>query len=329
MPVKRYLNFTSLLAALSLVAYVGLTAFKLPAAPQQVANPPQYFPETGHTVRDPFINYFLSTGGVMQYGLPITDEYVDPNTRLLVQYFQKARLEWHPGNDDPYKVQLGLLGSELGKQQAPVPLSKRPALNDPNCEYFVETGHSACFVFRDFWLNQGALDRFGYPISEFTIENGVMVQYFQRTRMEWHPEKTNGQRVQLAPLGAIYFNAAGFDPTLLDPVGASAHLGQVTTLHARASVFKPVAVANDSQTSFVFVTDQFGRPVSGVAVTLIVYFPQGAQSFSLAPTNAGGTSFQGFALPKLGPGTIVPMAYVLSYPGLADAVTRTSCMIWY
>ena len=329
MPVKRYLNFTSLFAALSLVAYVGLTAFKLPTAAAQAGNPPQYFPETGHTVRDPFINYFLSTGGVLQYGLPITDEYVDPTTRLLVQYFQKARLEWHPGNDDPYKVQLGLLGAELGKQQAPVPISKIPAVNDPNCQYFVETGHSACFVFRDFWLSQGALDRFGYPIGEFTIENGVMVQYFQRARMEWHPEKPEGQRVQLAPLGSIYFNAAGFDPTLLDPVGAAAHLGQVTTLHARASVFKPVAVTNDSQTSFVFVTDQFGRPLSGVAVTLIVYFPQGAQSFTLPPTNAGGTSFQGFALPKLAAGTLVPMSYVLSYPGLADALTKTSCMIWY
>jgi hypothetical protein len=329
MPVKRYLNFTSLFAALSLVAYVGLTAFKLPSAPQQAANPPQYFPDTGHMVDEPFINYFAATGGTAQYGLPITDEYVDPTTRLLVQYFQNARLEWHPGNPDPYKVQLGLLGTELGKQTAPVPISKIPAPNDPTCQYFVETGHSICFGFLNYWLNNGGLDRFGYPIGDYTIENDVMVQYFQRARLEWHPGGS-GPHFQLAPLGAIYFKAAGFDPTLLDPgLGGGAHLGQVTTLHARASVFKPVAVTNDSQTSFVFVTDQFGRPVSRVAVTLIVYFPQGPQSFTLPPTNAGGTSFQGFALPKLAPGTIVPMAYVLSYPGLADAVTRTSCMIWY
>ena len=70
MPVKRYLNFTSLLAALSLIAYVGLTAFKLPSATQQAANPPQYFPETGHTVRDPFINYFLSTD-IIEVGINI------------------------------------------------------------------------------------------------------------------------------------------------------------------------------------------------------------------------------------------------------------------
>src|SRR5207245_8980352 len=66
----------------------------------------------------------------------------------------------------------------------------------------------------------------------------------------------------LAPLGLNYFDKAGFDPTLLDPVGAAGHLGQVTTLYARSSVFKGTAVAKTSQTAFVFVTDQFGRPVS-------------------------------------------------------------------
>jgi len=327
--VKRYFNFTSLFVVLLLTAYIGLTAFKLPAAPKQEGSTPQYFPQTGHTVRDPFITYFLQNGGVVQYGYPITDDYVDPETHLLVQYFQKARLEWHPGNPDPYKVELGLLGNDLGKQTAPVPISQIPAANDPNCLYFDATGHSTCYVFRDFWLQQGGLDRFGYPITEFTTENGMLVQYFQRARMEWHPEKPEGSRIQLAPLGSIYYAAAGFDATRLGPPSGGAHPGVVTTLQARASVFKSTARVNDSQTSFVFVTDQFGRPLSGVAVTLIVYFPQGPQSFVLPPTNAGGTSFQAFALSDVRPGAIVPMDYILSYPGLDDSTTRTSCMIWY
>ncbi len=327
--MKRYLNFTGLFVALLTVAFLGLTAFQLPAPPRQDPSPPVYFPETGHTVRDPFVGYFTLTGSVASYGYPITDDYVDPDTHLLVQYFEKARLEWHPGNDDPYKVQLGLLGSELGKQQGPIPIRQIPAPNDPNCQYFAETGHSMCYVFRDYWLQNGGLDRFGYPIGEFTIENGLTVQYFQRARMEWHPEATTGSHIQLAPLGTIYFNAAGFDPTRLDPVGAGAHPGEVTTLRARASVFKPTAVSLDAQTAFVFVTDQFGRPVPGAAVTLIVSYPQGEQKLILQPTNASGTSFQAFALPKLDAGTIVPMTFVLSYPGLGDSLTRTSCMIWY
>jgi hypothetical protein len=324
-PVKRYTNFTSLFAALLVLAYAGVTAFQLPAAAQQASNPPQYYPETGHTVRDPFINYFLSSGGIAQYGYPITDDYVDPATRMLVQYFQKARFEWHPGNPDPYKVQLGLLGTELGKGQAPIPISKIPQANGPSCEYFAETGHSLCFVFHDYWLSHGGLDRFGYPISEYGSENGLTTQYFQRGSLQWLP----GKGMQVPPVGATLFNKAGFDPTRLDPVGAAGHLGQVTTLYAHASVFKSTAVVKTTQTAFVFVTDQFGRPVSGVAVTLIVYFPDGATTFTLLPTNAGGTTFQGFALTSGEPGKILPMKFVLSYPGLPDATTTTSCMVWY
>jgi hypothetical protein len=328
-PVKRYINFTGLFAALLLTAYLGLTGFQLPAAARQDAQPPQYFPQTGHSVRDPFVGYFLQNGGTASYGFPITDDFVDPDTHLLVQYFEKARLEWHPGNDDPYKVQLGLLGSELGKQAGPISIDKIPAPNDPNCQYFGETGHSLCFVFLEYWLHNGGLDRFGYPITEFTSENGLTVQYFQRARMEWHPEAQAGSHIQLAPLGQIYYLAAGFDPTRLDPVKTTDHPREVTTLHARASVFKPNPVANDTQTAFVFVTDQFGRPLSGVAVTLIITYPQGQQSFALLPTNASGTSFQTFVLPKLDAGTIVPMTFVASFPGLGDSLTRTSCMIWY
>ena len=44
------------------------------------------------------------------FGYPISDEYVDPATGNTVQYFERARFEYHPGNSAQYKVQLGLLG---------------------------------------------------------------------------------------------------------------------------------------------------------------------------------------------------------------------------
>jgi hypothetical protein len=33
---------------------------------------------------------------------------------LIVQYFQRARMEWHP-ESNPHKVQLGLIGSQVHK----------------------------------------------------------------------------------------------------------------------------------------------------------------------------------------------------------------------
>ena len=187
----------------------------------------RYFPETGHTVREPFLSYFNATGGLARYGYPITDEVVDPKTGLLVQYFQKARIEWHPANLDPYKIQLGLLGDELGKQTSPPPVSQTPP--DPNCHLFLETGHRACFEFLKYWRNYGGLDAFGYPITEYMIEDGIIVQYFQRAKMEWHPEKPKDQRMQLAPLGSIYFDYA----QLPREWKTALSLGKVTSIRAR------------------------------------------------------------------------------------------------
>ncbi|MBX6341852.1 MAG: hypothetical protein IRY97_05290, partial [Thermomicrobiaceae bacterium] len=46
------------------------------------------------------------------FGYPISEEFRDPQTGLTVQYFERARFEYHPANPDPYKVLLGRLGAE-------------------------------------------------------------------------------------------------------------------------------------------------------------------------------------------------------------------------
>ena len=65
-----------------LVGLVTLTVYAtLPFAGRTAAQTEtpdrQRFPETGHTVRAPFLDYFNKTGGVNQHGFPITDDYVD------------------------------------------------------------------------------------------------------------------------------------------------------------------------------------------------------------------------------------------------------------
>ncbi len=317
--MKRLFSSTFLVIALLLS---GAAAAGLQTAPAQ------YFPETGHTVREPFITYFNNTGGLSQHGFPITDDYVDPTTGLLMQYFEKSRIEWHPGNAEPYRVQLGLLGDDLGKRQAPIPISAIPAANDTNCLYSPETGHSLCHEFREYWIKSGGLDRFGYPITEVTIESGMIVQYFQRARMEWHPEKLAGQRILLAPLGAIYYKAAGLNPDRLLPPLSGDSLGVITSLRPRASVVAPVTVANGAQTAFVYVTDQLGRPIGGAGVTLVVHYPGRDEPHTLPPTSATGTSYTTFIVPKISAGTIVSMEFIITHSGLFGQ-TRTSYMVWY
>lgn len=76
-----------------------------------------YFPETGHSLAGPLLAYWRQNGGLTQFGFPISEPFkgMSPtNGREYVQqYFQRARLEWHPENKGTqYEVQLGLLGAE-------------------------------------------------------------------------------------------------------------------------------------------------------------------------------------------------------------------------
>ena len=63
--------------------------------------------------------------------------------------------------------------------------------------YFPETSHTLTGPFLQFWKQGGGLPVFGYPISEPIVEKNAddgksyTVQYFERTRLEYHPEFTD------------------------------------------------------------------------------------------------------------------------------------------
>lgn len=291
----------------------------------------EYYIETGHNVREPFYKYFLANGGTARFGYPITEAYLD-STGLMVQYFQKARLEWHPGNPDPYKVLLGSLSEELGKKQAPISANQIPAATDPNCVYFAETGHKVCNSFLKYFKTNGGAAVFGYPITEYIQENGRIVQYFQFALFEWHPNKPAGQRVLVANLGQIYYTVMGLDPFRVQPVESLDSAPQNAPpiqLKANASVLSAITSKGSAQTGYVYVFDQLGKPITGAAVTLVVRFPNGtSMSYTLLPTNASGISFQSFPVGNAKPGQMVVMEFIVTYSGLTTT-TRTSYMMWY
>lgn len=77
----------------------------------------RYFAETGHGVRDPFLQFWDQNGGLDILGYPISDEVQEllPDGQIhTVQYFERGRIEYHPQHDGtPFAVQLGLLGRAL------------------------------------------------------------------------------------------------------------------------------------------------------------------------------------------------------------------------
>lgn len=317
--------------AATLIAWAVATA---PVRPVAIAQPPvptddsQYFSETGHGVEWPFYAFFVAQGGIARFGYPITDQYVDPISGLTVQYFQKARLEYHAANPEPYTVQLGLLGEELGRRQPPLPVREIPTASDPNCRYFVETGQAVCYGFLRFFNDTGGIDLYGYPIGRPVIEGNRIVQYFQRTRFEWYPERAEGQRVQTGPLGTIYYDSAQLDPALRRPTLVNASNRSITALRTTASLAQPFIAADRDQTLYVTVVDQLGQPASGASVQIRVAYPSGAQSFSLPPTDAQGATRLTFPAGSLKPNTTVTIDVVVTAAGLTST-TRTSYLIWF
>src|SRR5206468_1525531 len=67
-----------------------------------------YFSVVEHTLRNGFRDYWQRYGGLTQFGYPITEEFreVSPTDgkAYTVQYFERARFEWHPEKRPPYDV---------------------------------------------------------------------------------------------------------------------------------------------------------------------------------------------------------------------------------
>jgi hypothetical protein len=194
----------------------------------------RHFPETGHNLIEGFKYFWERNGGLPVFGYPLTEEFQqrDRATGAMrtVQFFERQRFEYHPEQaGTPYEVLLGRLGAEEAAHRGllggwafqPVAAT---AAHPPGCRYLPETQHRLCGEFRPYWEGRGlelgdpgvsfreSLALFGYPISEEFIDpaTGLITQYFERARFEYHPDLAAGQRVLLGRLAADRLAEAGW-----------------------------------------------------------------------------------------------------------------------
>jgi len=164
---------------------------------------PRYFVETKHAVGGAFLQYWYSNGALAQFGYPLTDEMQEDG--LTVQYFERARFEYHT-KDNAYPVQLSLLGSYLIGQQQISTAAAADAGGEQNF-YFMQTKHNLSKSFLSYWRANGGLSIFGLPLTErFEQVNTVdgkkyVVQYFERARFELHDDGKGNYYVLLGMLG--------------------------------------------------------------------------------------------------------------------------------
>lgn len=186
------------------------------AAPAEAQTGERCFPETGYCISGAIRRYWERNGGLRIFGYPIAErrvETVEGTWTGPVQWFERARLEDHGAE--------GVLAGRLGVrylEQGGTPwesFDKVPGA-PPGCMFFQITNHSLCEPFLGYWQRNGGLARFGYPITEpleeSTGEWSGRVQYFERVRMEHHPELSPPYTVLLGLLGRSVYaqeNAGG------------------------------------------------------------------------------------------------------------------------
>jgi hypothetical protein len=192
----------------------------------------RYYPQTGKTLAPEFISFYDARGGVPIFGYPLTDAEVEGGFK--VQYLERARIEYHPENrGTAHEVQLGLLGSILNAGRRFDGAPRATASSTASRLYFPETNHTLSGAFLSYWQRHGGLALFGYPISEPIQEGGVTAQYFERNRLEHHPENAGtdyevllgllgrdllAQRVQVREV-SVTLPVYGFEQGLYTPEG--------------------------------------------------------------------------------------------------------------
>ncbi|MDI3341123.1 MAG: beta-galactosidase [Sphaerobacter sp.] len=83
------------------------------------------FAATGHRLCGGFRVYWQTRGGLAVFGYPISEEFTE-NGRT-VQYFERARFEWHPEHrGTPHEVLLGHLGRQALAARPVPPLAVTP-----------------------------------------------------------------------------------------------------------------------------------------------------------------------------------------------------------
>jgi glucose/arabinose dehydrogenase len=217
-----------------------------------------YFKETGYTLSDEhhFLSYWQQHGGLAQFGYPLTPEILEENPAdqktYIVQWFERNRFEYHPEfatTQPQYVVELGLLGKQqtIGREQEGAfrPFSDQHYVGGL---YFAETGHNLRNSFRDYWIANGGLAIYGYPISEEFSElnpadnKTYVTQWFERAKFEYHPEfKGTPYEVELGLLGDQIVGKPSDPPA---PAATVTTTLQVPTKFKQYNNFKPTRIFN-------------------------------------------------------------------------------------
>lgn len=205
----------------ALLLMVCSSILTLAPRPMRAQTGERCFPETGFCISGRIREYWEQNGGLPVFGYPVgpqQEELIEGRPRQ-VQWFERNRLELHPEHQPPYDVLLGRLGAEQVSAGGITAWPEQPRTDRSDCQYFPQTQLNVCGRFLEAWRSFGlsfdgqpgnsfaeSLALFGFPLTNemtLTMADGqtYTVQYFERTRFEYHPENDPPYDVLFGLLG--------------------------------------------------------------------------------------------------------------------------------
>ncbi len=170
---------------------------------------------------------------------------------------------------------------------------------------FPQTGHTVSGRFLTFWNEEGGLAAFGFPIGEeqtFILDgHETQVQYFERTRFEYHPENQPPYDVLLGRMGAERLAVKGEDWTKIAkdgpaPTGCSRYETGFNVCEKILTKWRSLGLEFDgdpSSKSFAESLALVGNPITPLrpeqgrdGVTRLTQWFERAR-FEIHPENAG------------------------------------------
>lgn len=186
-----YVNWSAFLRSWSYFDYMAMSFW-----PGDQRNGPEATPGVAHQ----FYRHWMNAGGLAVIGQPISEATTENGK--LVQYFERARLEFDPNGPLTQPITHGLLGREITRgRESELPFQSISKPGDMSLLYFDETRHTLGQGFRAHWEQNGGMAAFGFPISEEFKEGDKLVQYFERARFEYFPNNLEPYNIMIGLLG--------------------------------------------------------------------------------------------------------------------------------
>jgi hypothetical protein len=170
---------------------------------------PRCFAETNQCMSGAIRNYWERSGGLAVFGYPISPQHEElvEDRHLQVQWFERDRIEIQADGS----ITTGRLGARYLELQGRPWQPGEQGVVPKNCRWFEQTRHVVCGALLAYWNANGGLQRFGLPLTELREEliegRPYQVQYFERRRIEYHPENAGTPyEILLGLLGRLVYS---------------------------------------------------------------------------------------------------------------------------